>query len=440
MRSSHIGSDGHWPPAWRGWLVAALLALGSIVSQADRVVLNLMVEPLKADFALGDTGFGALQGVAFGLFYTVCAIPLGRLADRYSRKWIIGICIALWSLFAMGSGLARSYVQLFLTRIGVAVGEASLTPSGLSMLSDMFPADRLGRPVSVFLMSAPIGMGLAFIFGGELLHWLTTSSILDAGVFAGLRPWQAAFLIVGLPGLLLVPAFLLVREPVRRGEGAQQPLSIREVMAIVRERRAALVPMLAGFSMVSLVSYAYNIWTPALFIRVYGLNAAEVGLAFGGILLIFGTSGVFFAGWLSDRLVRAGQLDAQLKVAAFGFVGCGVLGALVPLMPTAGSALALLGPAIFLSNMPYPCAGTALQLIIPNRARGQVTALYITLTTLVGLVIGPLVVGLMTDYVFRAPEDIRYSLAIVVGAPAPLMFGLLMVARRPYRTLRATMA
>jgi MFS family permease len=195
--------------------------------------------------------------------------------------------------------------------------------------------------------------------------------------------------------------------------------------------------MFAAFAMVPLVSYAFNIWTPALFQRTWGWNPAEVGLAFGAILLVFGTGGAYFGGWMSDRLAARGVLDAPLKVAAFGFVGCGLFGALAPLMPSAWLALGLLAPALFLSNTPYACAGTAIQQIVPNRARAQVTAAYITITTLVGLGLGPLVVGIMTDYVFRDPADIRYSLAIVVAFPAPVLFLLLGRARRPFRALRA---
>ncbi len=161
-----------------------------------------------------------------------------------------------------------------------------------------------------------------------------------------------------------------------------------------------------------------------------------MGLGFGLVLLVFGTGGVYFAGWLSDRLAQRGKLDALLTVAAFGFVGCGLFGALAPLMPTAPLALGMLGPAIFLSMMPYSCAAASIQLIVPNRARGQVTALYITVTTLVGLTIGPLIVGLLTDYVFRNPADIRYSMALVVGLAAPLMCVLVLSARPHYRELR----
>ena len=433
----HNDVPAAWPSATEGLIATILLALASMGSQFDRTVVNLMVAPLKATFSLDDTHFGMLQGVAFGIFYVAACIPIGRLADRYQRRLIIAAGIGLFSLFAMGSGLARSYIQLFLTRIGVAVGEATLTPAGLSMLADLYAPDRLSRPVSAFLMSAPVGQGLAFMAGGSLLTWLTDSTATTLGPFGHLAPWQSAFIIVGAPVLLLVPLFLLQREPARRGPGGTVPLTIPEVFAVVSTRVRALAPMFAGFAMVNLVSYTFFIWTPAFMQRTYGWNTAEIGLAFGLIILVCGTGGVFFAGWLSDRLTASGRLDAQLRVAAFGFVGCGVFGALAPLMPTAGAALAMLAPAIFLSMMPYPCAGTAIQLIVPNRARAQVTAIYVTMTTLIGLVVGPLVVGLMTDHVFHDPAQIRYSLAIVVGVAAPTMFVLLLSAFRPYRELRS---
>jgi MFS family permease len=417
-------------------MAVALLALASVGSQFDRTVINLMVEPLKQTFALDDTHFGMLQSIPFGIFYVLACVPIGRLADRYSRRVIIATGITLFGLFAMASGLAGSFIQLFVTRIGVAVGEASLTPAALSMLSDLFPAQRLGRPVSGFLMSAPVGQALAFMGGGSLLQWLSTSSVLASGPLSHLAPWQAAFIIVGAPVLLLVPFFFLQREPARRGPGAAGPLPLRDIVQVLRTRAAALVPMFAGFAMVNLVSNAFFIWTPALLHRSYGWNTARIGLAFGLIVLFCGTAGVFFAGWLGDQLARRGHLDAQLRVAAYGYVGCGLFGALAPLMPTAPAALAMLAPAIFFSNMPYSCAGTAIQLIIPNRARAQVTAIYVTFTTLVGLVVGPIVIGLMTDHVFRDPAQVRYSLAIVVAIAAPTMVVLILTALRPFRALR----
>jgi MFS family permease len=426
-----------WPAPWRGWLLVALLALASIVSQFDRTVINLMVEPIKREFALNDTAFGALQGVAFGLFYVVACIPLGRAADNHSRKLIIGACLLLWSLFAIASGLARSYAQLFLTRIGVAVGEASLTPAGLSMLSDHFPPEKLGRPVSGFLMSAPVGQGLAFIGGGSLLTGLAGSPLLETGLLAGFEPWQAAFIIIGAPGLLLVPLFFLVREPARRGSrGAVEELSIRETVAVIGGKWRALVPMFIGFAMVLLVAYSLAIWSPAFLQRTYGWNPAQIGLGFGLVLMIFGTTGVYVAGLASDWLSARGYPDAPLRVAGAGFAIAGVTGTLAPLMPTPYLALALLAATLFFGNMPFPCAATALQLIVPNRARAQISAVYVTFTTLVGLGVGPTVIGLMTDYVYQDPADIRYSISTVVAIAAPVMVVMMLLSLKPYRHFR----
>lgn len=426
------GEDGAWPTPWRGWLVVALLALASIISQFDRTVINLMVTPIKAEFGLNDTAFGALQSIAFGLFYVVACIPLGRAADNASRKWLIGICLFFWSLFAMTSGLARSYWQLFLTRIGVAVGEASLTPAGLSMLADHFPPERLGRPVSGFLMSAPVGQGLAFIGGGSLLTALAGSQLIDTGLLAGFEPWQAAFIIVGAPGLLLVPLFLLVREPQRRGADVES-LSVKETASLIGSMWTALVPMFIGFAMVLLVAYSIAIWTPALLERTYGWNPAQIGWGFGLVLITFGMTGVIVAGFASDWLGERGHRDAPLKVAAAAFAVAGVSGVLAPLMPSPYLALGLLGVTLFFGNMPFPCAATSLQLIVPNRARAQISAVYVTFTTLVGLGVGPTVIGLMTDFVFRDPADIRYSMSVMIGVAAPLMVVMMLVAMKPYR-------
>jgi MFS family permease len=406
-----------WPSASRGWMVAGLLALASIASQADRTVVTLMAGPIKAQFGLSDTAFSVLQSVAFNVFYVLACIPIGRLADRFPRRAVLGLCMGLFSLFAMASGLARSYLQLFLMRIGVGIGETSVSPASFSLLSDHFPPERLGRPISVFLMSAPFGQGLTLIAGGSLMQWLTTSTFLHSGLFNGMAPWQVAFIIVGFPGLLLVPALLLLREPARRGPGSERPLSVREVIDVVRQRRAALLPIFAGFAMVILVANALAFWTPTFLERTHGLNKAQQGLAFGSLLLVCGTGGAFFAGWLNDHLAQRGTLAM--------------------LMPTVELALLFLVPTVLMGTMPIPCAGTSIQLIVPSRARAQVSALYITISSLVGMGLGPMLVGLLNDYVFLDPLAIRYSLSIVMVIPGPLMFWLFMRARGPYRALRA---
>ena len=435
--TDHNTAESPWPSAARGWLLVGLLALASVVSQFDRTVINLMVGPIKAEFGLNDTAFGSLQSLAFGIFYVIACIPLGRIADNASRKHLLALCLALWSVFAMASGLARTYWSLFLTRIGVAVGEASLTPAGLSMLSDHFPPERLGRPVAGYLMSAPVGQGLAFIGGGSLLTALAGSQLITTGWLAGFEPWQAAFIIVGAPGLLLVPLLLLIPEPVRRG-ARTEGLSVAETAALIGKMWRALVPMFIGFAMVLLFSYSIAIWTPALLERVHGWNSSQIGWGFGLVLIIFGMTGVIVAGWANDWLAAKGHRDAPLKVAASGFAIGGAAGVAAPLMPTGELTLAALSVAMFFGQMPFPCAATSLQLIVPNRARAQISAVYVTFTTLVGLGVGPTVIGLMNDFVF-GPERIHLSMAVVIGCATPIMVVMMLLAMKPYRRYHQAM-
>lgn len=431
------GEAAPWPPPRTGWVVVAMLSAAALASQLDRMIINLLVEPIKADLHLTDTGFALLQGVAFGVFYTVMMLPIGWLADRFQRRLVIAGGLAMFSLFSMGTGLTRTYGQLFLTRTGVGVGEASLFPAGFSMISDHFPRSRLGRAIGFFTMSSMLGTAIAYIFGGALVGWLTAHQAASPQAFGGLRPWQLAFLLIGLPGLILAPFFLLLDEPVRRDVSRSGRLPTAALFRELWERRAALGFMFAGFSMVTLVSYSTSIWTPALFIRVYHWTPAHLGFWIGLLYLLFGISGGVIAGYISDHLGERGMLDAPLKVAAFGFVGVSLFGGLAPLMPSPWLALLLLAPMTFMISIPYSCAATSIQLILPNELRSQVSGLYLTVITLIGLVGGPVLVAQFTDRLFSAPGDVRYSLAIVVAAAGPIMLMLVLAACRPYRRLRS---
>ena len=188
--SPHDATDP-WPAPSVAWYAVAMLSLAYVLSYLDRIVINLLVQPIQADLDLSDTQFGMLQSLAFGLFYTVMALPLGRLADRGSRRTIVGAGIALFSVFSMLSGLARSFPALFAARVGVGVGEASLTPAAYSMISDCFPPERLGRALGVFTMSAFVGSGLAYIGGGAVISALTSVGDITIPGLGEFRPWRS---------------------------------------------------------------------------------------------------------------------------------------------------------------------------------------------------------------------------------------------------------
>lgn len=415
----------------------AILAAANILSYLDRIIVNLLVQPIKADLRISDTEFGMLQGLAFGLFYTLLALPIGRLVDVKPRKAIIAAGVFVFSLFSLFSGLARSFGHLFAARVGVGAGEASLTPAAFSMIADLFPPERLGRAMSVFTMTAFIGIGLAYVAGGATVALVGAADFTGVPLLEGLAGWQRVFALVAVPGLLLAPVILLLPEPDRRGRTRTGAVPLGEAAAHVWDRRAALLPFFAGFAFITLSSYASAVWTPALLIRAYQWTPAEVGLGYGLVTLAFGPLGALAAGRIADALAARGATDAPLRVAAFGYVGTGLFGGLAPLMPAGELALALFAPAVFLGTMPYPMAATALQLATPNELRGQVSALYMLVINTVGLGLGPVVVGAMSDRLFTGADGVRYGLALVNALSAPLAMAALLVALRPYRGLRA---
>ncbi|MDB2510191.1 MFS transporter, partial [Pseudomonadales bacterium] len=192
-----------WPPARLAWHAVILLGVANLFSFVDRFMLSLVVGPLKRTFDLSDTEVGLLQGLAFGVFYTLLGIPIGRLADRYNRRTIVGWAVALWSLMTALFGLARNYTELFLCRMGVGVGEAALNPCAVSLISDYFPEEKRATALGVYTMSAFIGGGLAILLGGTLVTYLESLGALALPVIGEIEAWQLAFICVGTPGLFV---------------------------------------------------------------------------------------------------------------------------------------------------------------------------------------------------------------------------------------------
>jgi MFS family permease len=411
----------------------ALLALANILSYLDRIIINLLVQPIQQDLDINDTQFGMLQGLAFGLFYTLLALPIGRLVDSRPRKAIIVVGVATFSLFSLLSGLSRSFGHLFLARAGVGAGEATLTPAAYSLIPDLFPPARLGRGISVFTMTAFIGIGLAYIAGGTAIALVSAADFGWFPLMDRMAGWQRVFVVVALPGLLVaLLLFLLLPEPVRRGRSRAGQVSIRDAIGHMREQGPLFVPMFGGFAMITLASYASAVWTPAFFIRSYGWSPAQIGLWVGLGYLVLGPLGALWAGRWCDSLTARGVRDAPLRVASLSALASGLLSALSPVMPSANLALVVLLLSVPFGTMAFPMAGTAIGLVTPNELRGQVSALYMLVINAVGLGLGPMVVGAMSDFLFTGADGVRYGLAFVNLVTAPFAFWLIRRARKPY--------
>jgi len=440
MHSNANDSRDDWPNEAYGWYVVFVLCICSIVAFIDRQIINLLVEDIKADLQLSDTDIGMLQGLAFALFYAFAAIPLGRLADTGNRRRIIAFGIDVWTAAAAACGLARSFAQLFVARTMVGVGEATLTPSGFSMLADYFRPSRLSLPLAVMTGSSFFGSGVALLIGGYVIASLGRVEQVTLPLFGALAPWEAAFIIGALPGVFVTILFLLtVREPARRGSAgdvvANPPLG--EVLGFMVQHRGVFGAVFLGVSVLAAVQFCLGAWVPAHFIRNLGWTAPEVGYAYGLIFLFCGTGGVIAGGWLADRQFARGQLDAHLRTVRLSAFAALPFVITFPLMTDGRAAVALLAPAVFFGTMAFGAGPSLIPVICPPRMRGLLIAIYLLIANIVGQAGGPLIVALFTDRVFGAPELVRYSL--VVAPAALLLLGALLVSMglRGLREFRA---
>jgi len=398
-----------------------VLTAAYVVSFLDRQILALLLEPIRKDLGLSDTEMGLIMGSAFALFYTILGLPIGRLADRYSRRGIIATGITIWCLMTAACGLSRNFMQLFLARVGVGVGEATLNPSALSLISDYFPRERRGRAISFYNMGVSVGAGIAMILGGWVIAIVLDSPPMVLPVFGELYAWQTVFIFVGLPGLLVALLMGTVREPLRRdkisvtkstGEVTEE-ISIRETIRFLAHRWRTYGSHFLGLSVVTIIGYAFLFWIPTMFIRTWNWTIPQISLAYGLVNLIVGPIGVILGGWLADLLYRRGRKDAHMRVcfyAAFLFVPGAIL---VPLMPTPEMAIAVLIPTSLGAAAVTATGVAALMMITPNQLRAQTTALYYFVINVLGLSVGAAAVGLITDYVFADESALRYTLSII---------------------------
>ena len=409
-----------WPRPGYAWYVVVVLTLAYVVSMIDRQILSLLVEPVKQDLHINDTAFGLLHGFAFGLFYTLVGIPIAWLADHSNRRRIIITGVFLWSLLTAACGLARGFTTLFLARMGVGIGEAALAPSVLSMLSDMFPRERLHAPISLYTNGAYWGTGMAFILGGAVVQLVTQHPVTELPVLGAVRSWQLTFFFVSIPGFLLLPLLFTIKEPMRRSSRGLSMGNSGGLRDYLRENINALAGLYLGMSLLVLVTVSLFVWTPALFIRRFDWSAGNIGYVFGVIVLVFGTAGINLGGLLTDRLVQRGMIDAPLRVAATSAIGVVPFLAIIAITKSSTGTLVLLAPVIFLISFPAGAGMAAIQAIVPNQFRARMTAVFVLVSNLVAMLLGPPLVGLMTDYVFGSPGYLGEALASVCGVACVL--------------------
>lgn len=413
-----------------------LLLLAYVLSFVDRNIMAVLVGPIQADLGISDFRFSLLHGAAFAVFYTVMGLPIARWADRGNRVRIIALGVAFWSLMTVLCGFARQYTSLFLARMGVGLGEAALSPPAHSLLSDYYSREQLPMALAIYTLGITLGGGLAYSLGA----WVYAA--LDGQVFAWMgmswQPWQLTFVIIGAPGLILALLLALLREPVRRGRqvASETVLPLRDTLLFLRRHAGLYGFGFAGIALLSILGYGVLTWLVAFLQRSYGMPLEEAGARFGPIYMLAGSAGVlmggFYATWLQKRHADAG-LRTVVHVAWLALPPA----VLAFLMPSADSSLVMLAVLVFLLNAYFGVSIAAFQTVTPNELRAQVSALFLFVTNLAGLALGPALVAALTDFVFQNAADLRYALALTGAVLTPLAALLVTASLKEYRRMLA---
>jgi MFS family permease len=401
------------------WYVVLVCMLAYVFSFVDRQILALMIEPIKRDLQISDTQFSLLQGFAFSLFYAVMGMPIAYLADRFARPRIIAIGIGLWSFATAACGASQNFLQMFVARMGVGVGEAALSPATYSMLSDLFPREKLGRAVGVYSLGSFIGGGMAFLIGGYVIGLLKQMATVTIPAIGTIRSWQITFLIVGLPGILIALLFILtVRNPQRKGltrdaAGQQERVSMVRALRFIGSHSKTFSCHYLGFSFYAMTLYCLMSWTPAFYIRHFGFTPMQAGYTLGTILLVANTTGVFAGGWLSDMLLKRGRADGPMLAGLIGAIGLLLPAVAFTQVENLNASLALLVIAMFFASFPLPTSTAAMQMLAPNQMRAQISAVFLLVSNLIGLGVGTTLVALITDKVLVSPKAVGVSMSVV---------------------------
>ena len=414
-----------------------------IFSFIDRQIIALLVEPIKRDLHVTDTQIGLLQGISFAILYCTLGVPIGWLADRRNRKSIIAVGVVVWSIMATFCGLARNFTQLFLSRIGVGVGEAALSPAAYSMITDAFPREKLGRAFSVYNMGISLGSGVALVVGGLIVGAVSGEGKMFTLPFVGeVRAWQFVFIVTGAPGLLLPLLLLSVKEPRRRGlmtteatatHPASTDIPLSQVLKFMVRNGHFYSLHFIALAMMAMLGYAVGAWLPTVMSRTYGVPASDVGQVLGLSTVFVNTFGIFLAGRICDHLTAKGYSDAPIRVTLGAAIAVAISSAIPAFMPNVTWGYV----AMVCAGLPfhsYVAMGPmAVNTVTPNQMRAQVSSVYLFVNALLGIGVGPALVPLISDYIIKDPMQIRYALSIVVFGSGTLAAILLWFERPVYR-------
>jgi len=431
-----------WPAAKVAYYTVLLLILSLTSLQLDTNIVPYVAGKIKADLHLSDTDLGALLGFSFALFYTLVGIPMAWLIDRFSRKWIIALGIATWSLGTALCGMAQTYTQLFIARFVVGAGEAGNGPASYSVLADLFPREKMPRAIAFMQLGSVIGPGLALVMSAFILKAFLEMAPL-AMPWGPLRGWQLVLILVGLPGLVISLLMILtMKEPPRRSiqgqvEGAAQasgPFAAVEdygiALAYMGRHWTVFAPMFGSLLVGSLRIGALQ-WAPIFYQRTFHWAPPQVAMVQGVLQLVVMPVCLWIGVAIAERMAAKGQSDAAVRVQILGGA-IGLVSMFNVLMPNAWLAFAFGAFGYAAIGIGAPSQNAAMQIVCPPEMRGKITSLFLFLYSVVGIGLSPILIGWLTDYLFHAESMIRWSIFVPSVVLNPLSLLLVWLGLKPY--------
>lgn len=431
-----------YPAPSVAWYATFALAFLYWLSILDRFIISLMVDPIKKDMGISDLQFGLLHGMAFAITYSVFGLLAGALADRFSRRWIIFVSVTFWSMATAACGAAVHFWQLLLARVGVGMGEAGLNPSATSMLTDLFPRDKLTTAMAVYSIGATVGSGTAYLFGGAIVELVSQSPTYTLPLIGDVRSWQAVFYIIGIPGILAALIVFTFPEPLRRDRKKVSVEasfwkgifdSYKDLLTFIRSQWRFFAHHYSGFALASIVMGGCGVWYPAHMGRTFGWGASEIGLYLGLTLIVSSIAGKLLCGYVADAMYKRGYRDAQFRWYALSLFLAAPIGAVV--MTFDNPWMFLGGVSIFLMLLaPLPaCYIAALNLVTPNELRGAGVAFFSGTAGLIGIGSGPIIIAAISDTVFGG-NAIGLGMAVTIAICCPLAALILAKGCKAMRT------
>lgn len=426
-------ATGDWPSPARAWYTICLIAFVTMLSNLDRNIINLLVQPIKRDLALTDTQISLIIGFAFSSAYMVVGLPMARVADRRSRKLILAFGLTIWSVATALCGLAKSFVGLFTARAIVGGAESVAGPSSMSMISDLVPRSKLPRAFAVYQLGISAGQATALLVGGLLVAFFAGLGPVHLPIMGEAREWQLVFLVCAVPGLITALIFLCtVREPVRHNRRSEGSVPLREVGAYLWANRILFLPLFLSIGIGAIETTGLMTWRAAFYERTFGWGPAQVGPLLALSLLISTPIGLILGTWFAERMSKRGNPDAMVRVCFYSQAFSAPFAIAATLMPTPWLAFGcgVLSSIIGLAGA--PAQNAAIQMVTPSEMRAQISAVYLFTISVIGNGLGPLLVALVTDFLLQDESMLRYSMASFAAVMAPGGAFLMYLAIRPY--------